>query len=107
MSVSKPTPPTEVGPNPFIRQGVSNWQTVPGANGAEQQHFAFPPDAAAYTYTGMRPADLALPSMDWATGIHGVLKRVHPDTGLNMDGLLVMEDLVTVSRSPPHPLLNL
>ena len=64
------------------------------------QRFAFSPDAAAYTYTGMTPAELPLPSMDWFTSIYRVLRQVHPDTAMNVPALLVMEDLVTVRASP-------
>ena len=106
MSMSKPSPPppTEVGPNPFLSPGGANWKDVPAQPPAEaeadadadaEKRFVFPPDAAAYTYKGCSPADLALPSMDWSFGISKVLKQVHPDATLNLDALLVMEDLVT------------
>ena len=75
---------------------------MPGPGNGKR--FVFPPDAAAYTYKGMAPADLPLPAMDWSVGICGVLKLVHPDATLNVDALLVMEDLVTVSVLPPLPL---
>ena len=108
MSKPTPPPPTEVGPNPFLLPGGANWKDLPAdADAGGEKRFVFPPDAAAYTYKGCSPADLPLPLMDWSLGISKVLKQIHRNATLNLDALLVMEDLITVSPPdstfPPQP----
>ena len=60
------------------------------ADGTTGKRHPYPPEAHAFTYKGMHPADLPLPELDWAVSVYKIFKGKYTASCLSVASLLVM-----------------